>query len=1206
VPNGRLPAATDCSIGHPRVILARPAAAWRALVVLALLSLALVAVRYHWQGSSRSGAPANARPHAVLEPSASPLLGLSSLPAAARGPVSAALGADNPAYRVSHSPAGLAAANPAQRLRAVFGRSRVTLRSGVVAESLSLRSIGYGASLGAVGALGRAARANRVTYTARGLSEWYVNGPLGLEQGFTLARAPTRETAQPLTLSIALSGDARAAITPGGGSVTVSRGASSLRYGGLVATDARGHTLRSWLELRAGNLLLRVDARGARYPLRIDPLIQQARLEGTGEVGGGHFGRGVALSADGSTALIGAPRDEGQVGAAWVFTHSGSTWTQQAEIEGVHEAGDHYFGRSVSLSGDGDTALIGDPGGHGQTGVAWVFTRSGSTWTRRAKLEGGGEIGLGQFGARVALSADGATALIGGFADNGGAGAAWVFTLSDSTWTQQAKLEGGGEVGTGEFGRSVALSADGTTALIGGLSDDGETGAAWAFGLSGSTWTQQDELKAAGEIGRGEFGSSVALSASGDTALIGASQDDDAVGSAWVFTRSGSSWSQDARLAGDEEVGEGEFGTSVALSSDGDTALVGAPQDAGVGAAWLFAAPTWLAQGPKLSAEDEAGEGAFGFSVALSAEAGNALIGGISDAGDVGAAWVFAAEAPTVSGVAPGEGPATGGTPVIVTGTGFTASSTVSFGSVMAAAADVDVLSPTEISVLSPAGAGTVDVTVSGLGGTSATSPADLFSYVPAPTVRAVAPHEGPVLGGTPVTITGTGFTASSTVRFGSLVAVEAEVLSPTRIGVVAPAGSEVGAVDVTVSGVGGTSATSPADRFSYVPAPTVSGVQPGEGPLAGGTPVTVTGSGFAAGSTVRFGSVAVAGADVDVRSPTEISVVSRAGSEVGTVDVTVSGVGGTSATSPADRFSYVPAPTVSGVQPGEGPVAGGTPVTITGTGFTASSTVRFGSVAAGEVEVRSPTEISVVSPTVAEAGRVHVTVSSVGGTSATSPADRFTYASTELLTGGAAPGGAGTAGSGLLSFVAVMAPATLAVSGNVAPVSGTVLIRLPGGSSFVLLSSLRLVPFGTVIDATHGRVTVTTAGPHGGTQTGEFFDGEFILTQGREGLVVATLAGGRFAVCPTARERGHLARASASHATGKHAVRKLWANAHGSFSTKGNYAAGAVQGTEWLTEDLCAGTLIKVTRDKVKVTNLVNHRSTIVRVGHSLLVRAP
>jgi len=188
-----------------------------------------------------------------------------------------------------------------------------------------------------------------------------------------------------------------------------------------------------------------------------------------------------------------------------------------------------------------------------------------------------------------------------------------------------------------------------------------------------------------------------------------------------------------------------------------------------------------------------------------------------------------------------------------------------------------------------------------------------------------------------------------------------------------------------------------------------------------------------------------------------------------------------------------------------------------------------------------------------------------------------------------------------------------LSVNGNIAPVSGTVLVSVPGGGGFVPLTSLRQVPFGTIVDATNGTAAITTAAPHGGTQTGQFFEGSFVLTQGHSGVAVTKLVGGRFSVCPTKRHRGRRVRrghrgrraeTSTRHASGKHVVRKLWANAHGSFSTQGNYAVGAVQGTEWLTEDLCEGTLIRVTRHRVKVTDLVRHRSHIVKAGHSILIR--
>ncbi len=207
---------------------------------------------------------------------------------------------------------------------------------------------------------------------------------------------------------------------------------------------------------------------------------------------------------------------------------------------------------------------------------------------------------------------------------------------------------------------------------------------------------------------------------------------------------------------------------------------------------------------------------------------------------------------------------------------------------------------------------------------------------------------------------------------------------------------------------------------------------------------------------------------------------------------------------------------------------------------------------------------------------------------------------------GSGGAGGGGTGGGGAPGPPRPLPAPVLAHSFNVAPSGGLVRVELPGTHTFVALAGAQQLPFGAIIDATQGTVTVTTAVPGGGTQTGQFFDGEFLLRQGRGGEVVAVLAGGNFSVCPTARERAHRARAGAARATGSHAVRKLWANAHGKFSTQGNYAAGAVQGTEWLTEDRCDGTLIRVTRDRVAVTNLLTHRHLSVRAGHSYFAKAP
>jgi len=469
-----------------------------------------------------------------------------------------------------------------------------------------------------------------------------------------------------------------------------------------------------------------------------------------------------------------------------------------------------------------------------------------------------------------------------------------------------------------------------------------------------------------------------------------------------------------------------------------------------------------------------------------------------------------------------------------------------------------------------------------------------------------VSPKEGAEGGGSVVTITGEHLGHATEVRFGRIPATGVEVLSETSVRATSPANAP-GFADVVVVTQGGQSLTNTNDRFLYIARPRVMKIEPHEGRAGEHTTVTVTGEDLQNPSSVKFGGTS--GTEVISQSVGALRVKSPA-LEAGTVDVVVStAVGGESAKGPGDQFTYVsppPAPPkVFSISPTEGGSAGGSVVTIRGEGFAAPTAVFFGGVEASGVKVVSSNELTVSSPPHG-VGTVGIVVKTAGGESANTEADQFTYVQSPVTP--AAVAAVVTTSTSTTSFTPP-AP-VLASTGNVAPVSGTVLLELPGTTTFVPLTTLKQIPFGTVIDATHGRVTVTTATPKGGTQTGEFFDGEFILTQGRGGLVIATLTGGNFAVCPrhgaASKARHASVSASAKKASPKHVVRKLWANAHGSFSTKGNYAAGAVQGTEWLTEDLCEGTLIRVTRDKVAVTNLVTHHHLTVRAGHRYLAKAP
>lgn len=369
------------------------------------------------------------------------------------------------------------------------------------------------------------------------------------------------------------------------------------------------------------------------------------------------FGISVALSAD--TALVGAPVDDiganlGQ-GSVYVFVRSGAVWVEQAKLVASDGLANDNFGAAVALSGE--TALIGayrdDIGANTDQGSAYVFVRSGVTWTEQAKLVASDGLASDNFGSVAVLS--GETALLGAPFDDIGAntnqGSAYAFLRSGATWTQQAKLVASDGLAGDRLGNSVALSGD--TALVGAPSDDiganlGQ-GSAYVFSRSGVVWVEQAKLVASDGAADDEFGRSGALS--GDTALLGAPYDDigaiSSHGSAYVFVRSGAVWVEQVKLQASDGAAVDEFGRSVALSDD--LALVGAPFDdiganTNEGSAYVFerVGSTWVQQA-KLSANNGAADDQFSFSVALSGD--TALVGvpfdDIGANADQGSAFVF-------------------------------------------------------------------------------------------------------------------------------------------------------------------------------------------------------------------------------------------------------------------------------------------------------------------------------------------------------------------------------------------------------------------------------------------------------------------------------------------------------------------------------------------------------------------------------------
>jgi len=372
---------------------------------------------------------------------------------------------------------------------------------------------------------------------------------------------------------------------------------------------------------------------------------------------------------------------------------------------------------------------------------------------------------------------------------------------------------------------------------------------------------------------------------------------------------------------------------------------------------------------------------------------------------------------PTVSSISPTSGPTTGGTSVIITGTNLTGATAVRFGATNATGFTVN--SATQITATAPAGTGTIDVRVTTAGGTSATSAADQFTYVAAPTVSSISPTSGPAAGGASVTINGANFVGATAVTFGATAATGFTVVSATQITATAPAGT--GTVDVRVTTSGGTSATGAADQFTYVAAPTVSSISPASGPATGGTSVTISGTNFTGTTAVTFGATAATG--ITVVSATQITATAPAGT--GTVDVRITTPGGTSATSAADQFTYVAAPTVTSISPTSGPATGGTSVTINGTNFTGTTAVTFGATAATGITVVNATQITATAP--AGTGTVDVRITTPGGTSATSAADQFTYVAAPTVSG-ISPATGLTAGGAIVTITGTNLTGAMAV----------------------------------------------------------------------------------------------------------------------------------------------------------------------------------
>jgi hypothetical protein len=548
------------------------------------------------------------------------------------------------------------------RLHGCFGAAGPAFRAGKERLSLRLRAWGREGKLEPVVMTRAAAHGNHVEYRGHHLQEWWRVLPIGYEQGFAIQQAPAGHGKIVLQLQASATPSVKDGILAWG----------SLRYGKLHVVDARGKALPATLRNDGNMISLAFESRGASYPVTVDPVVwvQQSVVSSDGAASD-YFGSAVAMSADGTTALVGAYNKNVGVnnyqGEAYVFTNSGGVWSEVARLRSSDGSSWDYFGVALALSSDGSTALVSarykNVGASLNQGEAYIFTRPVGGWasasplTEDAVLVQSDPSGSDYFGYSVALSSDGATALLG-TVDGG----AYVFTKPVGGWvstpssplTQNAKLMSSDYANNDYLGEGVALSGDGATALVGAWCKPYDTltyhcgsGAAYAFTRPAGGWvsTVASPLNESAKLLPSDgamddaFGRPVALSADGTTALIAAAyktvSTNASQGQVYVFTQPTAVWSsgtdmnETAVLTASDGTTNSFFGWSAALSGDGTTALVGAQGNLIPGEAYILSEPVggWADTTESASFAGGSGAGLFGFAVALSGAGDVALVG---------------------------------------------------------------------------------------------------------------------------------------------------------------------------------------------------------------------------------------------------------------------------------------------------------------------------------------------------------------------------------------------------------------------------------------------------------------------------------------------------------------------------------------------------------------------------------------------------
>ncbi|WP_437897102.1 hypothetical protein [Sorangium sp. So ce124] len=565
----------------------------------------------------------------------SPRAAEAAAPAALRSAYIAAVQTNASAdYRVAQTGGAIRATTTDQGFRADFTPRGVAVMPEIGSWTFQLAPSRWGCkgSLAEVPHVPPEAQGNRVDYAHPGLHAWYLNGPLGLEQGFTLEASPCQSGGGSVVIELGHGADLRAEVSARGDTAALrdARGAEVLRYSDLYVVDATGQKLAARLGGAPESLSIEIDDAGAVYPIEVDPLLwtQEQELLGTGE-----FGRAVAM--DGNTALV-----QGG-GNVYIFAHRGSFWKLQQVLTAPDEA-DSEFGFSVALGGD--TVAVGAIFA-ADRGAVYVFSRQGGRWTLQQTLTPNGGPTSARFGWSLAVT--GNTLFVGDL--NLGPSSVHVFARTGATWTLQQTLTAPDSTGIDDFGNAIA--AQGDTVVIGSPgypTTEFPTfslfqGAAYIFGRSsGGLWTPQQRLTNINGQPFYNFGAEVAVQ--GDTVLVGETGFSGRQGAAYVFGRAGGMWTQQQQLTASDGEGGDLFGAAVSVS--GNTAVVGALNAlSGNGAAYVFshAGGTWTQRQELTASGGEAGD-LFGAAVAVGGV--TTLVGAFGHDSFDGAAYFFSRSGP--------------------------------------------------------------------------------------------------------------------------------------------------------------------------------------------------------------------------------------------------------------------------------------------------------------------------------------------------------------------------------------------------------------------------------------------------------------------------------------------------------------------------------------------------------------------------------